>query len=256
MKADLQACLADLPLGGLCYFDSIGSTNDYAIQWAQAGAADFSLVVADHQTAGRGRFKRQWFTYPGTALAFSLILRPQPAELNFLSLFAALGAVAILQALQDLYGLLSEIKWPNDILLERRKVAGILVENSWLGNQLQSIVIGIGMNITSQAVPPAEEVMFPASCLETVLGRSVDRWEVLNSILSHLKNDRERLNSNELIKIWEGHLAFKNEWVHLSRSEHPDRVGRVIGLTAFGNLRLVDENGVEWSAISGDVHIG
>src|SRR5664279_6508775 len=118
LTAPLQSILTGLPLGGLRYFDSIGSTNDDALAWARAGAPDFSLVVADAQTAGRGRLLRRWITNPGSALAFSLVLRPSTQESECLPRFSPLGAVAVRQALADLFGLPAEIKWPNDVLLE------------------------------------------------------------------------------------------------------------------------------------------
>ncbi|MEN4100610.1 MAG: biotin--[acetyl-CoA-carboxylase] ligase, partial [Anaerolineaceae bacterium] len=118
--------LAGLPVSELRYFDSIGSTNDEALRWAEQGAPDAALVVADTQTAGRGRMDRRWVTRPGVALAFSLALRPTPVEASALGLFSPLGALAVAAALRENYGLLAEVKWPNDVLLERRKCCGIL----------------------------------------------------------------------------------------------------------------------------------
>ena len=126
LPAPLQSILTGLPLGGLRYFDSIGSTNDEALAWARAGAPDYSLVVADTQTAGRGRLQRRWVTNPGAALAFSLVLWPAPQERQCLPRFSPLGAVAVRQALAVVFGLPAEIKWPNDVLLGRCKVAGVL----------------------------------------------------------------------------------------------------------------------------------
>ncbi len=251
----LQPYLAGLPLGAWRFLDTIGSTNDVALAWAQSGAPDMALVIADHQSAGRGRFQRRWVTHPGSALAFSLVLRPTPLELQYLSHFAALGAIAIWQALAEDWGLAAQIKWPNDILLDRQKAAGILIENTWLGDQLQGLVMGIGLNISPQSVPPPDQLMYPATCLESALGHAVDRWSVLRSILLNLARWRLRLGSPEFFKTWEDCLAFKDEWVRVSGAGGPDRVGRVAGLSPSGSLRLVDSQGKEFLVDAGDVSL-
>ena len=113
---ELKKSLSKLPLGDIRYFDSIGSTNDEALAWAATDAPDLSLVIADEQTAGRGRLDRKWFTPKGTALAFSLILRPTAAERPHLSRTVGLAALAVADSLRT-RGLAAQIKWPNDILI-------------------------------------------------------------------------------------------------------------------------------------------
>jgi BirA family biotin operon repressor/biotin-[acetyl-CoA-carboxylase] ligase len=143
-QASLQSLRSTLGLGEIKYFNSIGSTNDEALAWANKGAPDFSVVIADEQTMGRGRMDRPWFTPAGTALAFSVILRPTAAERPFLSRFVGLAALSICQPLQH-FGLNPQIKWPNDILLNNRKIAGVLIELVWAGEDVQCVVIGIGL---------------------------------------------------------------------------------------------------------------
>ncbi|MGE5072265.1 MAG: hypothetical protein ACM3MF_02470, partial [Anaerolineae bacterium] len=98
---EIKAALAGIPLGGLRFFQSTRSTNDEALDWAASGAKDVSLVMADEQTAGRGRAGRQWFTPPGTALAFSVILRPTADERAFPARITGLAALALIQACQE-----------------------------------------------------------------------------------------------------------------------------------------------------------
>src|SRR5512138_2140316 len=100
----LTSLLAGLPVPQTRYFDTIGSTNDEAIAWIQAGAQDGCLVVADQQTRGRGRMNRRWITRPAAALAFSVILQPTPEEVGRIGFFSPLGALAICQALEGLPG--------------------------------------------------------------------------------------------------------------------------------------------------------
>src|SRR5512147_2557842 len=123
----LRASLRDMHLGELRFFPTLSSTNDEALAWAAQGAPDLSVVVADEQTAGRGREGRKWFTPPGAALAFSLLMRPVQQETPYFPRVVGLAALSVLEALRA-YGLQTQVKWPNDVLLEGRKVAGILVE--------------------------------------------------------------------------------------------------------------------------------
>src|SRR5690242_7641436 len=132
---ELKRTLSKLPLGDVKYFDSIGSTNNEALAWATGGAPDLSMVIADEQTAGRGRLDRKWFTPKGSALAFTLILHPTTEEKPHLSRIVGLAALAVAQSLRT-RGLNAQIKWPNDVLIEGRKVCGILVESVWSGEDV------------------------------------------------------------------------------------------------------------------------
>src|SRR5918996_3412720 len=105
----LKKALSRLPLGDVRYFDSIGSTNNEALAWATSSAKDLSLVIADEQTAGRGRLDRKWFTPKGTALAFSLILRPTAGEKPHLTRVVGLAALAVTDSLR-IHGLVSQVK--------------------------------------------------------------------------------------------------------------------------------------------------
>ena len=180
---ELKNALSKLPLGDVKYFDSVGSTNNEALAWATNDAKDLSLVIADEQTAGRGRLDRKWFTPKGTALAFSLILRPTAEEKPYLTRMVGLAALAVVDSLQT-RGLVAQIKWPNDVLLNGRKVAGILVKSVWSGEEVDCLVIGIGVNILKGAVPSAELLQFPATSLEESLGPEVEREEILHDILA------------------------------------------------------------------------
>ena len=186
----LEQLLRNTPVTGLRYFDAAGSTNDIALQWIESGAEDFSLVVADQQTAGRGRMQRKWVTNPGAALAFSLILHLTPEEISLAGLIPFMAGAAVSSALEQLYSLAPQIKWPNDILLNKRKTAGILVESVWQDEKHASVVIGIGVNISPSSLPPVENLALPATCVEDAVSRPVDRWQLLAAILSSLQTWR------------------------------------------------------------------
>lgn len=256
----LKNHLAGLPVPEIRFFESIGSTNDEALRWASEGAADGSLVAADQQTRGRGRFNRRWVTRAGAALAFSLILHPSAQEQKHLGLFSPLGALAICRALEQTLGLQPQIKWPNDVLLNQRKAAGILVEAAWLGERLQGIVTGIGVNVSAEAVPPDDQVLFPAISVEQAAGQKVDRVRLLQAILQALFYWRPQIGSSAFHQAWEDRLAFKGEWVRVEAGGEsaPDRspiTGQVVGIDPAGNLQLrTAENEIRSVAV-GDVHL-
>jgi len=251
----LKKKLSKLNIGGLRYFDSIGSTNDEALAWATAGAPDFSIVIADEQTRGRGRFDRKWFTPKGSGLAFSLILSPS-ADLNsHLSRTVGLAALSIAESCSGL-GLAPHIKWPNDILLNGKKTAGILVETVWSGNEVDSLVIGMGINIYKTSVPPAELLQFPATSLEDALGKEVPaREEILFSILNSFLHWRERIGTIELVHSWEEVLAFRGEQVQVQTGSGVPIIGELIGLESDGSLRLHDAYGKSVIIRFGDVSL-
>ncbi len=236
-------------------FDTIGSTNDEALAWLENGCNDYSLIIADEQTKGRGRFDRKWVTRPGASLAFSLVLKPTLEETAHLQLFAPLCGLAVWQALHDLYRLDAQIKWPNDVLIERCKCAGVLVEAAWTEAELKGIVLGIGINISEGSLPPSTDRLFPVSCLETAIGHPVDRFEVLSAVLRSIITWRSKLSNPEFISAWQSHLAFLGEPVMIVQSPKSSIIGVVKGIDNHGRLILVREGGIEAAIEVGDVHL-
>jgi BirA family biotin operon repressor/biotin-[acetyl-CoA-carboxylase] ligase len=251
----LNEILAVTPVREFRYFDSIGSTNDEALQWCDAGAADFSLVIAEEQTKGRGRFERRWVTHRGCALAFSLILQPSQEEKTRLAIFAPLCGLALRDTIETQLGLQAEIKWPNDVLLDRRKTAGILVEANWSGDKMSGIVLGIGINISRGSIPPVDSLQFPATCLENHCSNSVDRYLLLQGILNAIAAWRAELGSPAFFEAWQRNLAFKGEVVRIEDSQKTSIIGRVKGIDTRGHLVLTLDNGTEKDFEAGDVHL-
>lgn len=127
------------------FFEELPSTNSYAKKLKESGPLHGALVLTDHQTAGRGQYDRKWDTDSGQNLTFSLIFEPQKAER--LSLLTLACALSITEAIYETCGILSVLKWPNDILVEGKKLSGILTETLFLGNRLERVVVGIGLNV-------------------------------------------------------------------------------------------------------------
>ena len=235
MLKEITAHLSPLPLGPLEFHPSLPSTNDLAAERLESGSPDLTLIVADEQTAGRGRMGRRWHTPPGAALAFSLVLRPAPT--TPLWTHAPLGALAVHSALTGGYDLPAEIKWPNDVLVGGRKVCGILAEAHWQGDRLAGVVLGIGVNVAPEAVPPGE-LPFPAVSVADALGGPVDRWALLAGILSELLAWRAKIGSPGFLQAWEKRLAYRGREVLVGAHR-----GILAGLTPEGALRLRTEAG-------------
>ena len=253
-ESSLKKQLAKLNPGGLRYFDSLGSTNDEALAWAADGAKDFSLVVADEQTQGRGRLDRKWFTPKGSAIAMSLILRPSAPLRPHLSRTVGLAALSISDACLKL-GLSPKIKWPNDILVNGKKVAGILVETVWSGDEADSLVVGMGINVSKPSFPAAESLRFPGTCLENELGDMPLREEVIFLVLDAFQRRQQEISDDGFIKSWEQRLAFVGETVQVSSDNEEPIFGRLEGLGSDGSLRLRGEHDKIVSVHIGDVSL-
>ncbi|MGB7220507.1 MAG: biotin--[acetyl-CoA-carboxylase] ligase [Vicinamibacterales bacterium] len=162
------------------YFPTIGSTNDVAIALAGHGDCEGAVVLADEQTAGRGRRGRVWFSPPGSGLYVSVVLTPARARTDVARatrLLTLAAGVALAEGVEVATGLVVDLKWPNDLQIGGRKLAGILAEG--VGNDLHSqcVVLGFGINMSPTAYPP--ELGDRATSLEAELGRPVDRPSLL-----------------------------------------------------------------------------
>jgi BirA family transcriptional regulator, biotin operon repressor / biotin---[acetyl-CoA-carboxylase] ligase len=254
-ETSLKKALSKINIGGLRYFDSIGSTNDEALAWAASGAKDFSLVIADEQTRGRGRLHRTWHTPKGSALAISLILRPDEIIKPHLSRTVGMSALAITDSLLSM-GLNAKIKWPNDVLINNKKTAGILVESVWSGSDVDSLVIGMGINIHKNSTPPNDSLQLPATSLEDELGKEPPlREEIVKDILLNIIAWRQKLSSDEMLKIWEERLAFRHQQVNILSGGEKSETGILDGLESDGSLRLRDEHSNAVIVRFGDVSL-
>lgn len=239
------------------FLASTGSTNDDASRLAAAGAHEGTWVLAEAQSAGRGRRGRAWASPPGAGLYLSVVFRPlAPLDAAAVStpspghggratsLLTLMAGVAVASGIQAATGLTPALKWPNDVMIEGRaaamtsrwrKLAGILAEASATGGTLQAIVLGIGVNLTPASYPP--DVQARATSLEGELGRPVDRALVLVEILSALAAGRRQLLAGDDARI----LA---RWCALAPSSHGRRVRWLAGTAARqGVTRGIDMDG-------------
>ena len=166
-------------------FKEVDSTNTFARLAADNGAPDGSVFVADHQTTGRGQQGRKWSSPPGENLLFSLLLRPlmTPQKATMITQIACQSVGSVLK---EKYGIESTTKWPNDILVDGKKICGILVESSSSAAELQDVIIGIGLNVN--AVPEKSEVP-SAVCMKDLGGKALNRDKILKDLLDQLEKD-------------------------------------------------------------------
>ena len=268
--AEALACRSGR-LGGLAWrvswYDTVSSTNDVADQLACEGAGHGTVVAADCQESGRGRLGRTWHSPPGAGLYVSVVLRPGelpgPAALGSLSAAARItltAGVAVADALSGVTGLPATIKWPNDVMIGRRKVCGILAEGAATGGALRHVILGFGVNVLAAAYPPA--IADRATSIEAETGRAVDRASVFAESLACLAERLRQLASG-------GFDAVLDSWRSLSpssvgtRVEIPSRNGWVEAVTAGvdpdgalvveaeGALRRVIAGEVRWPAPAG-----
>ena len=202
----------------LCWYDEIGSTNDAAISAAEAGAPEGVVIVANTQSTGRGRVGRSWSSPPGAGLYVSVVLRPAGPALLLLTIAAG---VAIAEGVQTASGLDTCVKWPNDVQVGSRKLAGILAEAGSSAGAVDHVVLGFGINILRAAYPP--DVAARATSIESELGRVVDRGLVLAECLAALSNRYGTLGrggANDVIAAWRTraatHMGRVVEW-HVDR---------------------------------------
>jgi BirA family biotin operon repressor/biotin-[acetyl-CoA-carboxylase] ligase len=228
------------------WYPELTSTNDVAASLADRGAPEGTIVAADAQTAGRGRQGRVWVSPPGAGLYVSVVLRPRRDAAALLTLAAG---VALSEGIEAATGLPTDVKWPNDVYVALRKLAGILAEAGSSGTGLHHVILGCGINILPAAFPP--DIARRATSLESELGRPVDRGLVLAECLAGLASryaDLEARRLSAIVEAWRGRAALTFgravEWdvsgtVRRGVAENIDDAGALLVRTDGGVTRVV-----------------
>jgi BirA family transcriptional regulator, biotin operon repressor / biotin---[acetyl-CoA-carboxylase] ligase len=242
----------------ILFFDTIGSTNDVAGTLASSGVREGAVVIADAQTAGRGRRGRAWFSPPAAGLYVSVVLAPGRARVSperATALLTLAAGVALSEAVERVTGLAPAIKWPNDLLVDRRKLAGILAEGvaAPASAGLQAVVLGYGINVSPAAYP--RELASRVTSLETELGRSIDRAAVCAESLASLAaryHDLLEGRFDAILDAWRarsfGSRGAKVEW----DTPAGTRTGVTEGIDDLGAL-LVRTSGSVERIVAGEV---
>jgi BirA family transcriptional regulator, biotin operon repressor / biotin---[acetyl-CoA-carboxylase] ligase len=234
-------------------YESLASTNTEAARLALQGAEEGLSVVADEQTAGRGRLQRTWVSPKGAGLYFSILLRPT-IPLNQWSLMTFMAALAVGDALHEAGGLQTDIKWPNDILAGERKICGILAETIET-DAGRALVIGIGINLTRDAFP--EELAERATSVAEITNRRPERETILAALLQAISRWysllQEADGSPKIVAAWVSRSSYaEGKLVKVTNGDETLR-GTTRGVEDDGALRLETESNGIRVIRSGDV---
>lgn len=232
-------------------YETIPSTNQVALNLGEKGAPDGTLVIADFQSAGRGRYGRTWVAPAGSSLLFSLLLRPPlPPSHCFLVMMAA--GLGVAEGIGRTTGLAARLKWPNDVLIAGRKVCGLLLESRILGEHLEFAVVGVGVNVNVE-VGGVGGIPAEATSLQEMLGRQVARLALLRAILGSAERrylDLQRGRS--LLVEWSALLDTIGRPVRI-RIGNRQEEGVAEGVTEAGALRVRRGDGRVIEVSAGEV---
>ena len=237
-------------------FKETTSTNDIVERLASDGVKEGVVVFAESQTKGRGRLGRKWISPAGKGLWFSVLLRPQlrPAEATQLTVAAA---TALARAIQGQTQTAPDIKWPNDLLLGGRKIAGILTEMSAEVDRVKHVIVGIGVDVNQTASDFPADVRNVATSLKLECGRPVQRAELAAAILRELERDYSRICNGEFLALadeWESRCTTIGQYVTVVTGQRRIH-GRAESLDDSGALLVRTDHGHIERIIGGDVTV-
>jgi len=235
------------------HFFKTDSTNRVAMELGYADEPEGAVILAEEQTAGRGRAGRSWHSERGAGLYVTLLLRPKlsPVQAPLLTMLAGLSAHTALLAQT---GLSAELKWPNDLLLNGKKLGGILTEMYAEPNAVRFVIVGIGINVSQEKFPG--EIAVTATSLRKETGRLHSRLEVLVKLLSQFETDYNRFlqeGAGYVVQRFELISSFANGKRVKVDTGRETFVGTTMGLSAEGLLMVKKEDGGSVTVIAGDV---
>jgi BirA family transcriptional regulator, biotin operon repressor / biotin---[acetyl-CoA-carboxylase] ligase len=226
----------------LHFFDQVDSTNRVAADLARRSAAEGSVVLADHQAGGRGRESRTWYSPAGLNLYFTLVLYPPADRLHYLPFLTGLGVAQSLEAI----GVSCDLKWPNDLLAQGKKIAGILIQTSVEENRLHFAIAGVGVNLNVPAFPPELEDI--ATSVRRITGKEVDREQMLAQILACFENLYGQLHIMKWDQLCDS-VSRRSSYIQNCDVQIQQQAGlttgRTAGLDSMGGLIVETENGRE-----------
>jgi len=236
------------------YFTVLGSTNSHARELAEDGAAQGEIVFAESQTQGRGRLGRPWESPAFLNLYLSVILRPNlaPAHAAQITLTAA---VALAETVGFFIARPPAIKWPNDILVDGKKLAGILTEAACDGERVEYVILGIGVNLNYRVDAMPEALRQGATSIADLTAESVSRESVLVRLIQDLDRCYGELEESGFIALqprWEAHFGWRGKKVRVELGDET-LLGRALGIDREGALVLEDEHGRRRTIVAGDV---
>lgn len=254
-ESSLKSLLHNKIIGkNLIVLDSVNSTNDYLKKLGNEGCENGTVVAAREQTKGKGRLGRTWQTKKDDGIAFSVLLRPNVAP-SEVSAITPLAGLAVCKAIREYTKLDCVIKWPNDIIVGRKKLVGILTEMSAEFDAVEYVITGIGINVDHTSFP--EEIAFKATSLLLETGRHIDKNEFLACVLEHLENEFVK-NNLELtptaLSEYTDLCATVGRSVTFQRGTR--RIsGMAVGISEHGELKVMMSDGTICLVNSGEVTV-
>ncbi|RDU24245.1 biotin--[acetyl-CoA-carboxylase] ligase [Anaerosacchariphilus polymeriproducens] len=237
------------------FYDEVDSTNTTAKQLAEEGAIHGTLVVADKQNSGRGRRGRTWESPSGTGIWMSVILKPDiiPANASMLTLVMALS---VLKACREVTGLEGEIKWPNDLVIHKKKVCGILTEMSAQIDYINHIVVGVGINVNTDYFP--EVISKMATSLKLEGNQSYNRARLIVKVMECFETYYDKFMETEDMSLlqdeYDSHLINLNQEVKVTQQEG-EYFGVSEGITSRGELIIRQQDGTKVLVYAGEVSV-
>ena len=225
-------------------YDCVGSTNDLALQCGIDGAQEGTLILAESQTQGRGRHGRRWHAPPNSSILASVILRHR-LRANQVGLPNLIGAVAIATAINELTDLPTRIKWPNDVLIQGKKVSGVLTELEYDRHRQPFFVMGFGVNVNTTRTDLPEELRASATSLQIESNRKISRVVLLQAILHRLEENYLCLKHNDIEPIiaTANSLSYRyGDWIRIQMADGVFR-GQAEMIDQDGGLLLKDMDG-------------
>ena len=244
----------------LFYYDMTGSTNNDAKRLAEEGNPQGTVVVADIQNAGKGRRGRSWQTLSGTALSFTLLLRPDFAP-DRASMITLVMALSVAEAVEETTGVAATIKWPNDIVVNRKKICGMLTEMTMTPEmgEIQYVVVGAGINVNNSSPEEfQEEIRKTATSLKIETGRQISRAVLLDKVLARFEDNYERflltLDLSQLREAYQKRLHGMGNEVRVL-DPAGEYIGISHGINNQGELIVEKENGESVCVYAGEVSV-
>lgn len=246
----------------ILYFDVIDSTNNYAKKIASEGCAEGTVVIADSQTSGRGRLGRAWNSAQKAGIWMSVVLRPAiaPEDVQVITIAAS---VAVVSAIKRVAGIEAGIKWPNDIILDRKKVCGILTEMNSEMERVNFLILGIGINVKQDPEEFPEELRSKGTSLRAharekgIALEEFDRNRLIKALLSELERLYSKISCGrtaEIIDRWKKHSVTLGKEVRISARNY-ECSGIAVDITDDGKLVVNCADGVTREVLSGEISV-
>lgn len=236
------------------YAEELSSTNTFLMDKQNGYNENGTVVLAEKQTRGKGRKDRVWYSAPESNLTFSILLKKDKFLTNNSSLINFAASLSVAISIENLYQLKTELKWPNDVLIDGKKTSGILIESTSQGSQIERFVIGMGINVNQPSFQGSFN--YPPTSIRIELGKNVDRERLLAEVLNNFELLLEKIKKNkiEVIEDWKTKCKMIGEKISILENES-EKFGIFYDIDEEGFLLLKTRDGIE-KIHYGDVSLG